>query len=1093
MPAQVPARGFLGLALRRARADSGPVLASALVVVVAAAALVAAAVHPAAAANRGAIRILEAADPAAAAVVVITDVAPAKAAATNAAVREILAGALGPAAVEVVASARSESYGLATTASSGGDPLLVFGSAEGLATRAHLVAGAWPASGGATLEAVLTQPAAATLKVAVGDRLDLASRLDPDRRVAVVVVGIAAVDDRTDPAWAGDPLLLDGSTSVGPFTTAGPLLVAPDALAPLIVAAATTTWVAIPSFAGVPTSALPDLAASSASIPDRLTARLGRTPAITVRTELPALFREAAAGLDRAGSGSLAMTGPLVAVAMYALVMVSAVIVERRRGSSALLRSRGAGPAALIRLALGEVVPLALLAALAGVPLGVGIARLLGGAEGWAGSLLPSTASPWTIIAVALGTAAAGVAGLLLPTIGSVGPLAELRRLARRRRGGAAATRSGIDIAAVVVAALLAWQLRSGASSAATSGRGLGPLEVAAPAMVLLAGALLSLRITPLLARGLESLGGRGQGAASATIGRSLGRRGDAHATIAVLVVGATATAILCASLGRSWTGSQVDQAAHATAADVSGGVAGRPGASLPGARASYLAIPGVTAASPVVTATFDAGPALRRGTLVAVPGQPALAAAALRGDLADRPMADLLAGLAAARPSLELITLPGGTAVVRARVEARLAPPDSGSAGTGTADAAGLRLALVAQTPDGTLVRTAAVTPDAADPGAFTVRLPEPATSVVAVEVEVTPKSGAGVAGTIRVTRLEAGPTADALTPVMLPTDGWSFTKTGFGVTAQPIGTSSGTPDTAGIPADDPLLGPGATTVALRPAALATLAASPMVALADPTTLAAAGSAAAPGDPVAVRFNLADTRRLDVRATIASFPGVEAPGLAVVDLGAWQLAGYGASGEVPAPTAWWLAAATADAPAVARVVTAGEFPLQDVATIGGATAARLADPVADAVLGSLGAVAVGSLLIAILGLVAASSGGAGTRRGDVAVMRAQGLSARAIAAWIAAEEAFPIAAGVALGTALGALTAWLVVPPLVRALQGAVPVPPVTVAMPLDLLVGIAMAGILLAAALGAARHRAVMAPSVAAALRLGVAGSDS
>lgn len=1089
MPAPVPARGFLGLALRRARVDSGPVLASALVVVVAAAALVAAAVHPAAAASRGAIRVLEAADPSAASVVVTTDVPPAKSAVVDASVRDVLASALGPAAGEVVASARSESWGLATASftASGAGPLVVFGAADGLETRAHLVAGAWPAGTGPELQAVLTQPAAASLGVEAGDRLDLASRLAPNRRVRVVVTGVIGIDNRTDPAWGGDPLLLDGSVTAGPFTTVGPLLVSREALATTVVAAATTTWVALPSFAGVPTSALPDLAASSASIPDRLTARLGRAPAITVRTELPALFREAAAGLERAGTGSLAVAWPLVAIAMDALVMVSAVIVERRRGSSALLRSRGAGPGALIRLALAEAVPLALLASLAGVPLGVGIARLLGGAEGWAGALLPPTASPLTIVAVALGTAVAAAAGLLLPTVGSVGPIAELRRLARRRRGGAAATRSGIDIAAVVVAALLAWQLRSGASAAAASGRGLGPLEVAAPAMVLLAGALVSLRITPLLARALEWLGTRGRGAAGALIGRSLGRRGDAHATVALLVVGATATAILCASLGRSWATAQEDQAAHEVAADVAGKVQGQPGASLPGARAAYLAIPGVTAASPVLTAVFDGGPSLRRGTLIAVPGRPAVAADALRGDLADQPMPDLLDELAAARPAVGAVALPDGATTIRVRLETVLATAD-GSTETGPA---ALRVALVAMTRDGTVVRTASGATSAAEIGTYEVALGEPAVSVVAVEVEVTPTSGAGAIGTLRVAGLEAVGAGGGTTPVTLPASGWGFVRTGFGVSALPVSSVPGAPDTARFPADDPVLGPGETTIAYRPTALSGLATVPMAALADPTLLAA--TSATSGQPVAVRFNLADAGRLDVRATVASFPGVEGPGLAVVDLGTWQLTGYGAGGEVPAPTAWWFATNGPDDAAVARALTTGAYPLGDVRSLAVVTDARQADPVADAVLGSLGAVAVGSLLIAALGLIAASSGGAGARRGDVAAMRAHGLSSGAVATWVAAEEAFPVGAGLLLGSALGAVTAWLVVPALVRALQGSVPVPPVVVAMPLDLVGAVAVAGLALAALLAAARHRAVTASTVAAALRLGAAGSST
>ena len=1090
MTRRVAASSWAGLAIRRARADLALVAVSALVVVVATTVMVATAVHPAASAGRSAVRALEAADPATSSVVVTTDVAPANADAADAKVRAVLGSALGPIAGPVVESGRSESYGAAGAAD--GAPLFVFGFADGLADRARLIAGAWPVDGSGDVEAVLTKAAADRLGIVVGDRRAISSRLDAKHRLTVRIVGLIALTNPADPAWASDPLVIDGSTSVGPFTTVGPLFVGRATLFGRTVAArATLTWVAVPTFAGLPAGSLPALSASTAGIPDRLNATLGRIPAIQVTTGLPALLGDAGAALDRAGSGSNAIVGPLVAIAVYALVLVAALIVDRRRGSTALLRARGAGSWALVRLALVEAGLLAIGAAIVGVPLGILVVLVVGGSEGWGAAPLPATVSGASVLGVAALTAVIATLALLAPTLGSAGPLASLRRLSLRRPGSTAATRSGLDLALLVLAAFLVWQLRSGGASVTAAGRGLGPLDMAAPALALLAGAVLSLRVTALAARALGGLGGRSRSAAPAIAGRSLARRADAHARVGLLVVAAVATALLCASLGRSWVVAQADQAAHATAADVSGQVRSAVGATRAGARLAYQAIPGVTAASAVIGATFDAGVGLRTGHLLAIPANPALAPAALRGDLADRPITGLLDALAASRPTVPTLAVPAGAAVLRVTLttDLRVAGKTSGTTQT---DAAHLRVGVVAMAPDGSLTRTDAVTPG--DDGRFLVLLPGATSTIVGLEVEATPTNGNGAAGTIRVASLEAADAGQATwTPVDLAAarSFWSFTRSAFGISAQPLGAVAGSPDTALLTDEAPAVGPGATVVAFRPSALTGLPAQPITALVDPVALAA--SEAGIDGALVVRFNLADTRRLSVAGTVRSFPGLDGSGFAIVDLGAWQLAAYGATGSVPSPTAWWLATDGANDPAVVGTLRTGDFPLADVQSLAAATAARRNNPIADAVLGSLGAVGAGALLIAVLGAIAASAQGGRARRGEVAVVRAQGLAGRGLAGWMLAEEAFPVAVGAAGGLALGGVVAALVVPALVHALDGVPAVPAVLVAQPLDLALAIVLGGAVLVMLLAGHRLRATGSVSLAVTLRSDAPGAEA
>src|SRR6185436_6553579 len=89
----------------------------------------------------------------------------------------------------------------------------------------------------------------------------------------------------------------------------------------------------------------------------------------------------------------------------------------------------------------------------------------------------------------------------------------------------------------------------------------------------------------------------------------------------------------------------------------------------------AYRAVPGVTTASPVIRDTFDLGPDLSSGRLLALPSVPAFGDGATRSDLADRSLFALLGDLAAARPGLPLLPLPADATRVRVTVDDSFAP----------------------------------------------------------------------------------------------------------------------------------------------------------------------------------------------------------------------------------------------------------------------------------------------------------------------------------------------------------------------------------------------------------------------------------
>lgn len=106
--------------------------------------------------------------------------------------------------------------------------------------------------------------------------------------------------------------------------------------------------------------------------------------------------------------------------------------------------------------------------------------------------------------------------------------------------------------------------------SADTGGSlGVDPVLVAAPALCLLAGTVLILRLLPLAARLGERRAARGSGLALALAGWQLSRRPRRGAGAVLLLVLAVAMGMFAIGQGASWDRSQRDQADFAVGADL--------------------------------------------------------------------------------------------------------------------------------------------------------------------------------------------------------------------------------------------------------------------------------------------------------------------------------------------------------------------------------------------------------------------------------------------------------------------------------------------------------------------------------------------
>ena len=94
---------------------------------------------------------------------------------------------------------------------------VVFGFFDGIRDHARLVAGRWPREG----EVAVPAPAAAQLRLEVGDEVDARSRLTGGPRVTARVAGIYRVERPSSVYWWEEPLATTGSDGgeLGPLVT----------------------------------------------------------------------------------------------------------------------------------------------------------------------------------------------------------------------------------------------------------------------------------------------------------------------------------------------------------------------------------------------------------------------------------------------------------------------------------------------------------------------------------------------------------------------------------------------------------------------------------------------------------------------------------------------------------------------------------------------------------------------------------------------------------------------------------------------------------------------------------------------------------
>ncbi|MET7460471.1 ABC transporter permease [Nonomuraea sp. NPDC005501] len=916
-------------------------------------------------------------------------------------VRERTGAAYTGTPVTITTSIRSDSYVLPGQERRKQPGLLRFGTHDGLDRHARLVSGSWPRpapDGAGQVEAAVSLSAASAAGWKAGQEFTTEGRLD-HRPVRVRLTGVFQLDDPFGDRWAGEQLLSRG-VETGQFTTYGPVMVARETFLARFATSVNATWTAVPDLRGLTPEALRPFAGRVAGLRQSLQDAGCRS--CTATSRLPELLSQLGTAALVARSTMLIPVLQLLLLAAYALMLTARLLADHRRMEVALLRSRGAGTSRLAALAAGEALLVALPCAAVAPFLGPPLLSLIGSLP-WiaaSGVRLTPQAGPGTFL-VSTGVALASAGLLVLPALaGARRTYVEEQATRGRGVGRGLVERAGADVALLVVAVLAIWQLRrygSPVTATATGELGVDPLIVSGPALALLTGGMLGLRLVPRVSRLAERLTARRRALAPALGAWQVSRRPLRYSGPALLLTMAIAIGIMSMATAATWRTSQQDQADHRAGADLRlSGPPDGPELGALGRGTAFAALPGVTAISPAFRgqAEFGGGDAV----LLGLDATRLAELFRLRPDLSDRDTGELSRALRPAGPGSGGLEVPGRPATLTVEVRSDGAAPLRLT----VSDALGMWRDL----PLGAL---------RAGDNRF--------------EADLSGLAGRGgkIAYPLRIRGVTAGPVAEGRAEVTL---------TGLSAGGRPLAVPGGS---------GPLEATGIRPAVFTPGAVPAAGPLPVVlttGLAESLELRAGQRGRVTLDRDVVEVEVAGivermpTTAGDQQAVLADWAALQSRALA--------------AGQQPRPaTEWWLAVRDGDtAPACAALDRRPEWDVTAVDRRELTTALR-DDPLAGGLQGALILGFVAALVFAVLGFLVNATVAVRERAAEFAVLRALGVGSRQVLGLLAVEQAFVVGLSLVAGTALAAVMNVLVVPHVVLTGQASAVTPDVVLDVP--------------------------------------------
>lgn len=1004
-------------------------------------------------------------------------------------VRATIRRAFGPIPVTIDEAVWSNPIGLPAPSGHRAVPLTEAAALGQIRGHVKLTAGIWPTAPvpGAPIQAAAPVTIAGALHLRLGEVLLLRDRLT-GAKVSFRLTGLYQPLNPAAPYWGVDLIAPSGVSVQTGFITYGPLIVAQGAFSSSL-AIGGATWLAVPGTTRIDARQLEPLAGRVSHALAYLTSSpdLG---GLQVSSGLPAALSGVATKLVVARSLLAVGELELLLLAGAALTLTARTLANQREDEVAVLTARGAGRWQLVRLALVEVLLVTTVAAAAGVLVGSRLAGLVAsfGQLRVAGLRVRGIPAQvwWTVGAVLLLCTAI----MLWPALHAVTPgAAKVRR--GRQAAVSAVAKAGGDVALVLLAVLLGWQLRQYSLLGRTAGGiGIDPVLALAPVIALGAATVLPLRLLPVLARAADRLAARTRHFGTAMTSWEISRRAARQSAPILLVVLAVGAGTLALAQHQSWHQSALDQSAFAAGADVRAVMI----APLPLGRSAGVAhARGVTGATAVTT-----GLAVPNGgQVLALDSRNAPATVLLRADESALPAATLWRRVRPAR-SPGAAMLPGRPA--RLEIIASMNPgpgPDLGRVYVSASiqDASGVVFSVPAGVlPDDGhshgLIAVLSRTRQAIYPLkllavslAYTLP-PVPPRQRMALAANRTAAfavRGLAVSAALRGGFAAVSASGRTLARWLPAVSAQQLQD--FGVGSPPLlDTQPGAHGTGIVtfhPGDghiSPFAGPFAPIEPV-PGQLTLTVPVPFTVIPGIATQAFLRSShLAVGDLLQVAAGPAAIT-VHIVAAVAGFPTVTSPdGGLIVDQGAAQDIMAALSAPPLTVTEWWLATRTGSVPA--------GLPAGTIVTDRAALFAALqADPLSAIPQQAVQSIAVAATLLAILGFSVSVAGNVRERRPQSALLAALGVNGAAQARLLCLEALALSLPAAATGLLLGVVLAHLLVPAVTLTAAAAAPVPPVLVEVPLAAAAALAL--VIAAVPVIAAGVTAASRPDPAAQLR--------
>ena len=265
----------------------------------------------------------------------------------------------------------------------------------------------------------------------------------------------------------------------------------------------------------------------------------------------------------------------ITAIALFYIIIVASIVVERQADEIGLLRGRGASIWQVLMMYLLQGLVIGIPALVLAPFIAGGLTAILGLTplfeDVTGGELLPVTIVPMAFVTAALGIALS-LAAILLPAFIAARKSATASRRAISRPGQSFFQRYYLDLLFAAAAGVLLFELNQRGSvftPSSTGGVTSDPLLLAAPALAIAGAAALIVRFYPLILKGVSRLV-RPVAGASVTLGLvQVVRNSGQYTRLALLLMMVVAVGTFAASYTATADQSYLDRANHEAGVDV--------------------------------------------------------------------------------------------------------------------------------------------------------------------------------------------------------------------------------------------------------------------------------------------------------------------------------------------------------------------------------------------------------------------------------------------------------------------------------------------------------------------------------------------